>query len=117
MNAATAAIAAYRAQQRQRVRLLYRQALKHTRDHCVIRNLFYIEADKRRAEFEAHRDEVDIDAIDRLIGRGEARLEKQKHPDPYIIPWAVGGTKWERNPPIPEEVEIVFDFGRETYDV
>lgn len=116
MSASAVALAAYRAQQRQRVRLLYRRALKHTRDWAVIRDLFYIEADKRRAEFEANKNEVDIDTIDRLILKGEERLAKQQHPDPYIIPWAPGGSKWTRNPPVPEEVEIVFDFGRETYD-
>ncbi|KAH7423946.1 hypothetical protein KP509_12G082400 [Ceratopteris richardii] len=116
MSATSAAIAAYRAQQRQRVRLLYRRALKHTRDRAVIRDLFYIEADKRRAEFDVNKHETSIEAIDRLIEKGEQRFEREKHPDPYIKPWALGGSKWQRNPPIPEEVEIVFDFGRETHD-
>lgn len=116
MSASATALTAYRAQQRQRVRLLYRHALKTTLSWAGHRDLFYIEANKRRAEFDANKDEADVETIDRLILLGEQKLAKVAHPDPYIVPWAPGGSKWARNAPVPSEVEIVFDFGRENYD-
>ncbi|OAE25982.1 hypothetical protein AXG93_1712s1620 [Marchantia polymorpha subsp. ruderalis] len=55
----------------------------------------------------------DISRIDRLIGEGEAKLEKMRHPDPYTVPWAPGGSKYARSPPVPEEIGLVYDFGRQ----
>jgi hypothetical protein len=36
-----------------------------------------------------------------IIEETENLLEKWKHPDPYRAPTAPGGSKWERNLPVP----------------
>jgi NADH dehydrogenase (ubiquinone) 1 beta subcomplex subunit 9 len=36
-----------------------------------------------------------------IIEETESLLEKWKHPDPYKAPTAPGGSKWERNLPVP----------------
>nr|GMD46468.1 NADH dehydrogenase [ubiquinone] 1 beta subcomplex subunit 9 [Ipomoea batatas] len=40
----------------------------------------------------------DVETIDRMIADGEATYNKWRHPDPYIVPWAPGGSKFNRNP-------------------
>ena len=51
----------------------------------------------------------------RTLRDGEATLASYSHPDPYIIPYSYGGSKYARNPPVPAEVKVVKDFGREDY--
>ncbi|CAI0378341.1 unnamed protein product [Linum tenue] len=114
--ASTAAYAARRAAQRERVRILYRKALKDTLNWAVHRHLFYEDADNLRARFEVNRGVEDPDTIDRLIADGEAQYNKWRHPDPYIVPWAPGGSKFTRNPTPPEGIEIVYNYGREDND-
>ncbi|GMH18162.1 hypothetical protein Nepgr_020003 [Nepenthes gracilis] len=104
---------ARRAAQKQKVRLLYRRALKDTLNWAVHRHLFYEDADELRKKFEANKDVEDLDTIDRMIATGEATYDKWRHPDPYIVPWAPGGTKFCRNPVPPAGIEIVYDYGRE----
>eukprot|EP00270_Netrium_digitus_P014552 TRINITY_DN4961_c0_g1_i3.p1 TRINITY_DN4961_c0_g1~~TRINITY_DN4961_c0_g1_i3.p1 ORF type:complete len:138 (+),score=35.71 TRINITY_DN4961_c0_g1_i3:58-414(+) len=110
---ATALLAARRALQQQRVRTLYRQSLKNLMSWCIFRDLFYTEADKLRAEFETNKNETNVDRIDRLIAAGEEKLQRNHHPDPYTVPWYVGGSKYARNPPVPEEIHVVLDFGKQ----
>ncbi|KAK2978290.1 hypothetical protein RJ640_017141 [Escallonia rubra] len=112
MNIATSYLAK-RAAQKERVRILYRRALKETLNWAVHRHLFYPDADAMREKFEANRNVEDLETIDRLIADGEARHDKWRHPDPYIVPWAPGGSKFTRNPTMPSGIEIVYDFGRE----
>ncbi|PWA57037.1 hypothetical protein CTI12_AA413740 [Artemisia annua] len=57
----------------------------------------------------------DIETIDRMIADGEAQYNKWRHPDPYIVPWAPGGSKFTRNPEPPKGIEIVYDYGREEH--
>ncbi|CAB80187.1 putative protein [Arabidopsis thaliana] len=95
----TAAYFARRAAQKERVRILYRRALKDTLNWAVHRHIFY-------------RDE-DVDRIDKLIAHGEAEYNKWRHPDPYIVPWAPGGSKFCRNPTPPAGIEIVYNYGLE----
>ncbi|KAF4375279.1 hypothetical protein G4B88_021945 [Cannabis sativa] len=73
---------ARRAAQKERVRILYRRALKDTLNWAVHRHLFY--------------QDEDPDTIDRLIADGEASYNKWRHPDPYIVPWAPGGRMDEK---------------------
>ncbi|CAN6463707.1 unnamed protein product [Victoria cruziana] len=136
MSAAAAAAAstylARRAAQKQRVRILYRRTLKDTLDWVVHRHLFYQEASDLREKFEANRHvnsieedmgslissskcltQEDVDAIDRMLDEAEARFGRWRHPDPYIVPWAPGGSKFCRNPAPPPGIEIVYDFGKE----
>uniref|UniRef100_A0A7N0T9A9 NADH dehydrogenase [ubiquinone] 1 beta subcomplex subunit 9 n=1 Tax=Kalanchoe fedtschenkoi TaxID=63787 RepID=A0A7N0T9A9_KALFE len=107
---------ARRAAQKERVRILYRRALKDTLNWAVHRHLFYQDASELREKFEANRDVDDADRIDRMIEQAEATYEKFRHPDPYIVPWAPGGSKFCRNPTPPAGIEIVYNFGKEDND-
>ncbi|KAF5745411.1 NADH dehydrogenase [Tripterygium wilfordii] len=111
--ASTAGYLARRAAQKERVRILYRRALKETLNWAVHRHLFYNDADDLRQRFEANKHLEDLDTIDSLVVDGEAQYNKWRHPDPYIVPWAPGGSKFTRNPPPPPGIEIVYDYGRE----
>ncbi|XP_009617688.1 NADH dehydrogenase [ubiquinone] 1 beta subcomplex subunit 9-like [Nicotiana tabacum] len=110
---AKASFVARRAAQKERVRILYRRALRDTLNWAVHRHLFYPDADALRERFEANRNMEDVETIDRLIADGEASYNKWRHPDPYIVPWAPGGSKFNRNPVPPEGIEIVYDYGKE----
>lgn len=59
----------------------------------------------------------DLAAIEKAVSEGERTLESYAHPDPYVIPTMYGGSKYARNPEVPGDVEMVFDFGREEYAV
>lgn len=112
----TAAYVARRAAQKERVRILYRRALKDTLNWAVHRHLFYKDASDLREKFDANKHVEDLDTIDRLIVEGEASYNKWRHPDPYIVPWAPGGSKFTRNPTPPAGIEIVYNYGREDND-
>ncbi|KAG2705821.1 NADH dehydrogenase [ubiquinone] 1 beta subcomplex subunit 9-like [Juglans microcarpa x Juglans regia] len=114
--ASTAAYAARRAAQKERVRILYRRALKDTLNWAVHRHLFYEDASNLRERFDANKHVEDLNTIDRLIADGEANYNKWRHPDPYIVPWAPGGSKFTRNPTPPSGIEIVYNYGREDND-
>ncbi|XP_020572151.1 NADH dehydrogenase [ubiquinone] 1 beta subcomplex subunit 9 [Phalaenopsis equestris] len=116
MSSNTVGYLARRAAQKERVRLLYRRALKGTLDWAVHRHLFYHDADELRVKFDANKHVEDLDTIDRLINEGEASYAKWQHPDPYIVPWAPGGSKFTRNPVPPQGVEIVYNYGKEEGD-
>ncbi|XP_023007340.1 NADH dehydrogenase [ubiquinone] 1 beta subcomplex subunit 9-like [Cucurbita maxima] len=111
----TAGYLARRAAQRERVRILYRRALKETLNWAVHRHLFYRDASDLRERFEANKNVEDLDTIDKLIADGEASYNKWRHPDPYIVPWAPGGSKFTRNPTPPPGVEIIYNYGREDH--
>uniref|UniRef100_A0A3P6C1C5 NADH dehydrogenase [ubiquinone] 1 beta subcomplex subunit 9 n=1 Tax=Brassica campestris TaxID=3711 RepID=A0A3P6C1C5_BRACM len=144
----TAAYFARRAAQKERVRILYRRALKDTLNWAVHRHIFYrdvcffssdlrigfgfgflspisrigllnslmfvhFQASDLREKFNANQDVEDVDRIDKLIAHGEAEYDKWRHPDPYIVPWAPGGSKFCRNPTPPAGIEIVYNYGQE----
>ncbi|KAH6789406.1 ATP binding microtubule motor family protein [Perilla frutescens var. frutescens] len=113
MSVATASYLARRAAQKERVRILYRRALKDTLNWAVHRHLFYADADALREKFEANKYVEDVELIDRMIAAGEATHDKWRHPDPYIVPWAPGGSKFCRNPTPPSGIEIIHNYGRE----
>ncbi|KAJ7967249.1 NADH dehydrogenase [ubiquinone] 1 beta subcomplex subunit 9-like, partial [Quillaja saponaria] len=91
-------------------------SIKDTLNWAVHRHLFYKDASDLRERFEANRHVEDLDTIDRMIADGEAAYNKWRHPDPYIVPWAPGGSKFTRNPTPPSGIEIVYDYGREEND-
>ncbi|GKB01750.1 zf-CCHC domain-containing protein, partial [Tanacetum coccineum] len=97
-----ASYVARRAAQKERVRILYRRALKDTLTWAVHRHCFYPDADALRERFDANKNVEDIETIDRMIADGEAQYNKWRHPDPYIVPWAPGGSKFTRNPEPPK---------------
>mmetsp|Transcript_2462 Transcript_2462/g.8788 ORF Transcript_2462/g.8788 Transcript_2462/m.8788 type:complete len:109 (-) Transcript_2462:694-1020(-) len=72
-----------------------------------------VQVDKLRDMFEKNRNVTDPNLIDELIEQGEKKLHAGRHPDPYVVPYYVGGTKYARNPPVPPEMRLVFDYGRE----
>ncbi|CAL0318937.1 unnamed protein product [Lupinus luteus] len=97
---------ARRAAQKERVRILYRRALKDTLNWAVHRHLFYEDASNLRGRFNQNKHVVssipyflfsglvtahlfnnlqeDVDTIDRIIADAEASYNKWRHPDPYI---------------------------------
>ncbi|CAM8932351.1 unnamed protein product [Rhodiola kirilowii] len=105
-----------RAAQKERVRILYRRALKDTLNWAVHRHLFYQDASELREKFEANRNVEDADRIDRMIEQAEATYQNFRHPDPYVVPWATGGSKFTRNPIPPAGIEIVYNYGKEDND-
>eukprot|EP00249_Psilotum_nudum_P006010 c19390_g1_i1 orf=287-634(+) len=115
MSAQSPVVAARRSLQQQRARLLYRRGLKHLLFWAGHGEIFYNEASKLRAEFDGNKNVDNLSKIDRLLLAGEEKLAKKQHPDPYIVPWAPGGSKFGRNTPVPPEIEVVFDYGKEEY--
>lgn len=84
---------------------------------CVDREIFYTERDRIRRAFEAKGKLSELGAIEKAVSDGEKTLESYAHPDPYTIPTMYGGSKYARNPEVPHDVGMVFDFGREPYAV
>ncbi|KAH7574968.1 hypothetical protein JRO89_XS02G0027600 [Xanthoceras sorbifolium] len=144
----TTAYLARRAAQKERVRILYRRALKDTLNWAVHRTsstemyvdccrrclpsqiisfpitdsdvycsrFVFLQADELREKFDANKHVADLDTIDRLIDNAEATYNKWRHPDPYIVPWAPGGSKFCRNPTPPDGIDIVYNYGKEDND-
>ena len=94
-----------------------RHSLKTMLSWAVQRDIFYTERDRIRAQFEANAGLNQPGQIAKAIAAGEAKLAEYSHPDPYTVPTAYGGSKYARNPPVPGEMEVVNDFGRESYVV
>ena len=57
--------------------------------------------------------QTDAAAVERLLSAGEARLKEYAHPDKYTVPYAYGGSKYARNPPVPPQVRVALNYGRE----
>jgi NADH dehydrogenase (ubiquinone) 1 beta subcomplex subunit 9 len=95
----------------------YRSTLRTVLSWCVDRELFFSERARIRGAFEANSGLRDLAAIEKAVSEGERTLESYAHPDPYVIPTMYGGSKYARNPEVPGDVEMVFDFGREEYAV
>jgi len=87
--------------QAQRVRLLYRKALRTARQHNF-RDVeeFCDEADWIRAEFRRYKDEKDPFLIEAVIKSTEAKIKAMMHPDPYVEPRAYRGFEYQRNTPV-----------------
>ena len=54
-----------------------------------------------RARFDANKNEKNLAVSEKLVEDGEAELARNRHPDPYTQPTEKGGTKWQRNTPVP----------------
>ena len=86
----------------QQVTRLYRHSLKLLLSWTIDRDVFYEEADKIRARFDAVRGHaLGLTALE----AGQAELEKYDHPDRYVVPWMPGGSKFMRNPTPPPEIQ------------
>ncbi|KAJ1450087.1 hypothetical protein M885DRAFT_448463 [Pelagophyceae sp. CCMP2097] len=89
----------------QRVCRLYKQALKTTLDWAVKRSIWAREADKLRIEFdEGAKLPLGSAKAIFLINEAERRLAARIHPEPYVLPYMPGGSKFMRNAPLPLEV-------------
>eukprot|EP00898_Chlorokybus_atmophyticus_P006839 jgi/Chlat1/7156/Chrsp57S06824 len=99
---------------RTRVMHLYRRALKLVTDWGVERDVFYVEHANVRRQFEANRNVSYAEAL-RLLEEGETRARELHHPDRYIVPVFPGGSKYKRNLPVPPEITVVQDYGREPH--
>lgn len=60
------------------------------------------EALKLRDRFDAAKD-VSMPRAVQLLEEGEEEFRINRHPEPYTLPTAPGGSKWERNIPPPAE--------------
>ncbi|KAK5126354.1 hypothetical protein LTR85_010590 [Meristemomyces frigidus] len=80
---------------------LYRRSLKLALDWTIHRYLWRGQAVYIRSLFEANKNVTQPRQQRELVEQTEAILEKWKHPDPYRPPTAPGGSKYERNLPVP----------------
>ncbi|KAJ3111651.1 hypothetical protein HDU96_005487 [Phlyctochytrium bullatum] len=85
------------------IQRLYRKSLKLAQDWYWQREEFRQKALVIREAFEAKRGLVNPQEIQAAVLNTERLLAKYYHPQPYICPTAPGGSKWERNIPVPEE--------------
>ena len=86
----------------QRVTRLYRNALRLQFSWAVQRSIYLEEAEKIRARFDALKNEPkDSLAVKLALQEGEAELAEKVHPDPYVVCWMPGGSKFMRNAPPP----------------
>lgn len=80
---------------------LYRRSLKLALDWAVHRYVWRGQALYIRGLFEANKHVTEPRQQRLIIEETESLLEKWKHPDPYRAPTAPGGSKYERNLPVP----------------
>ncbi|EYE96319.1 NADH dehydrogenase [ubiquinone] 1 beta subcomplex subunit 9 [Aspergillus ruber CBS 135680] len=78
---------------------LYRRSLKLALDWAVHRQIWRGQAVYIRSLFEANKDVRDPRQHKVLLRETEKLLDTWKHPDPYRMPTAPGGNKYERNIP------------------
>ena len=87
----------------QKVTRLYRKSLKLAFHWAVQREVFMAEAQKIRDQFDANKNCSEKQA-EYFVKKAEERIEEMYHPEPYIVPWMPGGTKFMRNPTPPPEI-------------
>ncbi|KAL1587131.1 hypothetical protein WHR41_04300 [Cladosporium halotolerans] len=80
---------------------LYRRSLKLALDWAVHRYVWRGQAMYIRGLFEANKHVTEPRQQRLIIEETENLLDKWKHPDPYRAPTAPGGSKYERNLPVP----------------
>ncbi|BFZ54461.1 hypothetical protein PYCC9005_001498 [Savitreella phatthalungensis] len=95
----TPIVAPFSQANRSRVASLYKRSLKLARDWLIHRDSWRRQAMLIRERFEQNRDVHDPRLLNDIFAKTEAELLKYKHPHPYIVPTAPGGSKWERNIP------------------
>ena len=83
---------------------LYRKSLKLVRDWYLIHSELRINSCKLRLLFKENRFITSKLEKLELIKQTEHILNIYHHPNPYIYPTAPGGSKWERNLGIPEDI-------------
>lgn len=89
-------VAPFTATNRSRVASLYKRALKLSRDWAVQRDTWRIEVMHIRKRFEENRHVTNPRLLENLLSKAQEELTEFKHPDPYIVPTAPGGSKVRR---------------------
>eukprot|EP00960_Hanusia_phi_P054198 762569-Hanusia_phi.AAC.2 len=102
-----------------RVCRLYRRAIKTLMDWVVDREVLSKQAILVRNQIETNKHEPNIAIAEELLKvisrylhfsvssseqAAEAKLKKHAHPDPYVLPEMPGGSKYQRNLPVPHEI-------------
>ncbi|KAF8970511.1 hypothetical protein BGZ46_010485 [Entomortierella lignicola] len=82
---------------RRLIQSLYKRSLKTAQDWYIDTNLFRRKAVELRMQFEANRNVHNPRRLASIVQDAERQLNELRHPDPYIAPTAVGGSKFERN--------------------
>jgi NADH dehydrogenase (ubiquinone) 1 beta subcomplex subunit 9 len=124
MNSAMSAVAAQARNQfasgpmthSQTVTRLYRTSLRLAFSWCIDREVFLNKAEEIRREFDAVKGRASDGNVLAAIQHCQDELLKYAHPDPYVIPWAPGGSKFMRNPPPPPDVVHVGEHGHHEND-
>ncbi|RKO97492.1 hypothetical protein CAUPRSCDRAFT_6427, partial [Caulochytrium protostelioides] len=83
---------------------LYRRSLRTCKDWYPERVEYWEKSKLIRDQFEKSRHATSAQEVEGLIRQTERALSDYWHPDPYIAPHAPGGSSWERNVPLPEEL-------------
>ncbi|KAF9582757.1 hypothetical protein BGW38_010798 [Lunasporangiospora selenospora] len=93
---------------RRLVQSLYRRSLKTAQDWYIDTNLFRRKAVELRIQFDANKGLTQPRQIAKVVQDAERQLLELRHPDPYIVPTAPGGSKFERNvhPPTAEPIHV-----------
>lgn len=109
---------------KQRVVRAYRGLLKNSLNWTITRDKWYPIASEIKSEFKSNMFETNPATVTALLAKAEDRLQETQHPDPYIsmllgllfqliliiyitVPYAPGGSKWQRNTPVPYDVRII----------
>lgn len=85
-----------------RVSSLFRKALRIAFDSSLKFDAYRNETIRIRRQFEANKHILDPNELERQIIKARALLAEYAHPDPYNAPSRPGGTKFERNIPLPK---------------
>jgi len=94
---------------------LYRHSLKNILNWCVNREVFLKEIGMTRQLFEVNRN-AEPALAGLLLKQGQEKLAGLVHPDPYIVPTDIGGTKYQRSVDFPhDKVSLVYNYGMEPH--
>ena len=74
---------------------------------------YHVQSAKLRKRFDDKAALSDPVAIEQALSAGEAEFRAKRHPDPYVTPFMFGGSRYMRNPPLPEGFHAHLDYARE----
>jgi NADH dehydrogenase (ubiquinone) 1 beta subcomplex subunit 9 len=86
----------------QRVKSLYKEALRQLQSYYYFRHLYRYHAVLLRARFDENKNEQDMVKAKQLLTDGERELFEKAHPQPFKFPDSPGGVGFARSPVIPD---------------
>jgi NADH dehydrogenase (ubiquinone) 1 beta subcomplex subunit 9 len=89
---------------KQTVTRLYRSSLRLAFSWSIDRELFLGKAEDIRKQFDAVKGTPASGNVKAAVAHCQEELLAYAHPDPYVVPWMPGGSKFMRNPPPPPDV-------------